>query len=366
MADPKFRFNKIKYSRKNSEDLLFVDLMKKRDAYFLDRTKHGTPFLIVKALVLLSICAFSYLLIFKAQDYLLLQLAYIIFGTSLVMLGINFGHDAAHNCLTGNKRVDNAIFEMIFGLQGINGYLWKIRHNHSHHPFPNVYDYDSDLEITNLIYLNPTQRKRRIHYYQHLYAPILYMFITLFWIFYVDFKVFNKTELANMVSIKHRRVEWVKLLLYKIASIVFYLILPLLFAALSPFLVLSAFIIMHLLISLILTFVFFVSHHVSETAYSTVHDGGLGNSWTEQQVSSTLDFHAESKVANFIFGGFNAHLAHHIFPDVSHVHYPVLTRLIKQSLKDHHLKYNSLSLVKAVRSHLVLLKNLPHTIPSLE
>ena len=262
--------------------------------------------------------------------------------------------------------MDNAIFELIFGLQGINGYLWKIRHNHSHHPFPNVYDYDADLEITNLIYLNPKQPKKKIHYYQHLYAPILYMFISLIWIFYLDFRMFRKKELANIVSIKHPPIELIKLILFKIASIIFFLIIPLLFSPLPAFFVVLSFIIMHFMISMILTFIFFISHHVSETAYSSVREGRLHRSWAEQQVAATMDFHAESKIANFIFGGFNAHLAHHIFPDVSHVHYPALTALIKQTLRDYDVPYNSLSLIAAIQSHMVLLRDFPRSMGTVE
>jgi linoleoyl-CoA desaturase len=116
---------------------------------------------------------------------------------------------------------------------------------------------------------------------------------------------------------------------------------------------------MHLILSMVLSFIFFISHHVSETQYSSVNLGVLKNSWVEQQVASILDFHAESKAANFFFGGFNAHLAHHLFPDVSHIHYPALTSLIRQSLEKHNIRYNSLSFVKAVQSHLRLLKEIP-------
>ena len=70
---------------------------------------------------------------------------------------------------------------MVFGLQGLSGYVWQIRHNFSHHIFPNVYENDTDLEISNLIRLSPTQKKLPIHKYQHIYAPFIYMTFSLAW-----------------------------------------------------------------------------------------------------------------------------------------------------------------------------------------
>jgi linoleoyl-CoA desaturase len=361
MTEPICRFRKIKYAGKDSADSLFSDLKKKKDLYFaVNRiSKYGNTPLLLKALTLLCISVVAYFFILISEYYLLLQLSYLLLGTSWVVMGMNLGHDAAHHCLTGNRKADNTIFEIIFGLQGISGYLWKLRHNNSHHPFPNIYAYDSDLEITNLFFLNPNQRKKKIHYYQHLYAPVLYMFISLLWIFHTDFMLFRKKKLANMDFINHPGVELIKLILFKITSITFFLVLPLLLSPLPALFVLLAFIVMHLLLSMVLTFIFFISHHVSETRYSSATGGILHTSWVEQQVAVTLDFHAESKVANFIFGGFNAHLAHHIFPDVCHIHYPVLSTLIKQTLRQHNVKYNSLSFIKAVQSHIMHLKNLP-------
>jgi linoleoyl-CoA desaturase len=340
-------------------------LNRKKNLYFSVNhiSKYGNANLLGKAGILLGVSFAAYAFIFYATTYYQLQIAYIFLGTSWLIMGMNFGHDAAHNCLSGSKPVDNAVFQLLFGLQGINGYLWRIRHNHSHHPFPNVHEYDSDLEATSLLYLSTDQQKRKMHYYQHLYAPILYMFISLLWIFYIDFRLFRKKSLANMVSISHPKVELVKMVAFKVSSLTIFLVLPLLFSSLPAVWILFSFLVMQFLLSMMLAFIFFVSHHVCETSFSPANAGTIEHSWVEQQVSATLDFHGESRVANFIFGGFNAHLAHHMFPDVCHIHYPVLTTLIKRTLKDHNVKYNSLSFLQAIRSHLVHLKNLPRKTP---
>jgi linoleoyl-CoA desaturase len=361
MAPATHRFKKIKYEQKDSSDLLFMELKKKKALYFSVNhlSKHGNLLLLFKAVTLFLTIAISYYFVLTAGNYLLLQISFLALGVTCVVTGMNLGHDAAHNCLTGIKKIDNTLFEIIFGLQGINGYLWKIRHNHSHHPFPNVHTIDSDLEITNIFYLSLNQRKKSIHYYQHIYAPIVYMFMSLLWIFYLDFRLFRKTSFANLESIEHHRMEAIKLVLYKISSITIFLIFPILFSPLPASLIFYSFIVMHLLTSMALTFVFFISHHVMEISYNCPDKNVIHNSWIEQQIQATMDFHAESRIANFIFGGFNAHLAHHLFPDVCHIHYPALSSLIRQTLAEHSVKYNSLGFFPALRSHLALLKSLP-------
>lgn len=361
MAHASHRFKKIKYEQKDSSAQLFRQLKKKKALYFSVNhiSRHGNVLLCFKALTLLLTIGFSYYFVLTADSYPLLQVSFLTLGVTCVVTGMNLGHDAAHNCLTGKKKIDNTIFEIIFGLQGINGYLWKIRHNHSHHPFPNVHTIDSDLEITNIFFLSPNQRKKKIHYYQHIYAPFVYMFMSLLWISYVDFRLFRKTTLANLESMEHHRIEAIKLVLYKVASITIFLILPILFSPLATNLIVYAFLVMHLLTSMALTFTFFISHHVMEISYNFADENVIHTSWVEQQIHATMDFHAESKIANFIFGGFNAHLAHHLFPDVCHIHYPALSSLIKQTLAEHCIKYNTLGFYAAVRSHLALLKNLP-------
>jgi linoleoyl-CoA desaturase len=356
-----YHIRKVKYQQKECSDLLLTALRRKKTLYFSINhlSRYGNRRLLLKALTLTAIIVTSYYFILTASSYIFLQVSYLTLSVTCVVTGMNLGHDAAHNCLTGIRKVDNAIFEVIFGLQGISGYLWKIRHNHSHHPFPNVHTFDSDLEVTNIFYLSHIQRKKRIHYYQHIYAPSVYMFLSLLWIFYIDFKLFRKKTFANLHSMEHRGIEAFKLVTYKISSLSIFLIFPLFLSPLSATTVFFSFLLMHLITSMALTFIFFISHHVMEIHYQLPEKNEIRTSWVEQQINSTMDFHAESKIANFIFGGFNAHLAHHLFPDVSHIHYPTLTSLIKQTLADHNVRYNSLGFFAAIRSHLALLKSLP-------
>jgi linoleoyl-CoA desaturase len=116
----------------------------------------------------------------------------------------------------------------------------------------------------------------------------------------------------------------------------------------------AAFLVMHLLKSGFLLFTFLISHHVESTAYHG--HTPLYNSWFMHQICSANDFHPFSGVANFIFGGFNCHIAHHLFPTVPHPFYPGISRIIYRNLAKNNIPVHQTSYFGGVISHIKLLK----------
>jgi linoleoyl-CoA desaturase len=112
---------------------------------------------------------------------------------------------------------------------------------------------------------------------------------------------------------------------------------------------------MHLLKSAFLLFTFLISHHVESTAIHS--DNPPYTSWFMHQISSANDFHPFSKVANFIFGGFNCHIAHHLFPSLLHMYYPAVSRIIYRNLEENNIPIHQTSYIGGIISHLRLLKH---------
>ncbi len=352
--------NKLKYETKDSPDQVHQQIREKATAYFKGhRSRRANVALWLKALSLVVLIGLSYYSLLHSGTFLILLLSYIAFGFTFLLLGINIGHDAAHNCVTGNHRVDNVLFQIIFGLQGLSGYVWKLRHNFSHHIFPNIYDNDSDLELSKLVLLSPHEKKMSIHKYQHIYVPFMYIWFSLIWIFYVDFAMLFKKKHANIKLNRVPPLEYIKLIVIKATYLYTFLYLPHFFTGLPFTTILVAYLIMNFSISLFLAFTFYISHHVLETKYAEARYENtlVKSSWIRHQIVSTTDFNIDSKLGNYIFGGFNLHVAHHIFPEVSHVHYPALTKIIRETLDENQLNwYKSFGFFEGVASHLSLLK----------
>ena len=64
-----------------------------------------------------------------------------------------------------------------------------------------------------------------------------------------------------------------------------------------------------------------------------------------------MDYSPESRLANWLLGAVNAHAAHHLFPDVCHVHYVALSRIIRETAHEHGVRYHAMPFPAALRSH---------------
>jgi linoleoyl-CoA desaturase len=302
----------------------------------------------------LTASAYSLLYFFESPFYFVLS--FVLYGLLSLLFAFNFSHDFSHNTVFKSKRFNNLCFIIIYTIVGAHAEAWKQRHIHSHHYAPNVEDYDSDLSITKLIRVIPNSEYLWYHKYQHIYAPFAYTTYSLFWVFIKDFVIlFSKDGYTEKKGLLYHLSFWAQ----KIFYLTFILVLPMLFSGQPWYMVLAGFILMHLTQSLFLLFTFFMTHHVEGTEYPTTDDKGyIRTSWLMNQVKSSNDMHPFSETANFILGGFNNHIAHHLFPHIHHIHYPKLNRILYNILLTNNIKPNQTTYWGGIISHLKLLKRM--------
>ncbi len=281
---------------------------------------------------------------------------YVAYGILSLLFAFNFSHDCSHNAVFQSRKANNLAFTIIYTMVGAHAEAWKQRHIHSHHFAPNVEDYDSDLKISNLIRVIPGSELRWWHRFQHWYAPLAYMSYSLFWVFVKDVVIlFSKESFTPKKGVRYHFSFWMQ----KSSYVTYLLVVPLLFSRQSWSVVLTGFVLMHLLQSLFLLFTFFMTHHVESTAYQETDDHGtINTSWLMNQVRSSNDMHPFSKTANFLLGGFNNHIAHHLFPNVHHIYYPKLNVILYSMLQEHQIVPNQTSYLGGIVSHLRLLRKM--------
>ena len=119
---------------------------------------------------------------------------------------------------------------------------------------------------------------------------------------------------------------------------------------------------MHLAIGLFIGLVLVPVHVTGESAYRLPDTAGKVHcDWREQQLEATVDFAANNYLVNWITGGLNTHVVHHLYPSVNHIHYFHLTRIIKQTASEYNFPYRNYSLVRVFTEHLRFLKMLGST-----
>lgn len=328
--------------------------------------KKAIVLLRIKLLFYLTIFLSSYvcLLLFPQHNLFSLSVNYIVTGLSGILLAFNASHDAVHKTFSKNNTLNAIIYYFTFNLQGVNSRLWEIRHKASHHIFPNVDGCDADIDDNPFIRLSKTHKKFWWHKHQHIYSPLLYAVYTLHWIIIKDIIYLRKKQIANLRDQKHSLCLKIELVLWKIFYFTYMIVLPLVLTDHSLKEILLSFFIMHGVISLFFVFTLIISHLCMETEFPVADtEGVLPYNYYRHQLAVSLDYHATNPLANWIFGGFNSHSAHHLFPKLPHTLYTKITPLIKQTALKYNYPYNELSIPKAIRSHVMYLKTLGNMIP---
>ena len=78
-----------------------------------------------------------------------------------------------------------------------------------------------------------------------------------------------------------------------------------------------------------------------------------------QFIKTTANYATRNKLISWWVGGLNFQVEHHLFPRVSHVHYPAISKIIKKACQDFGVPYIEYPKMRlALASHVHHLKNL--------
>ena len=301
-------------------------------------------------------------LVFFTPAALVSILLCVFLGFNLAIMGFNIMHEGGHQSFSKHTWL-NMVSGHFLNLLGGNIYYWKIKHNINHHTHTNIEGLDSDIDVRPFMRLHKNQPHYRIHRFQHIYWVFLYGMSYLAWIFYEDFQKYFSGKVAQRSSrkslpIKEHIIFWVSKILYAIA----YILAPILVAGWLPWLV--GFIIVTFVCGVTTSIVFQLAHVVEGTKFHHPQGEGLRKDWALQQVASTSNFATSSKTLYWLLGGLNFQIEHHLFPRISHIHYPAISEFVKQSCKECGIAYNEFkSLFKAIRSHVLHLHRLGKLTP---
>lgn len=146
---------------------------------------------------------------------------------------------------------------------------------------------------------------------------------------------------------------------YKILSQSILLVMPILVAGVVPTII--GFLISTLVAGFILSIVFQLAHTVEHTSFPRANEstGKMDDEWAVHQLKTTANFATHNKALSWFVGGLNFQIEHHLFPKVSHVHYPAISHIIKQTCVEYNIQYVEFKRMHhAVISHVSFLKEM--------
>lgn len=351
---------KVTYN--NKQAAFYPALKKEIDAYFKQKNikKTGNWALFSKTIILLALSLLLYcLVLFVPMPGAAALGVCALLGLSLAFIGFNVMHDACHGSYSSNSRV-NEILGYTLNALGGNSFMWKQKHNIIHHTYTNVDGVDDDIARSPFIRMCRTQKWVPAHKVQHIYLAFLYAISSLFWILWQDFKkYFTKkvyTSKLPAMSQKEHIIFWTS----KVFYVLFYIALPVMLHGWGAWL--AGFLVLHAVMGLTLSVVFQLAHVVEDTEF--VHVGLndaliIENEWAVHQVRTTANFSPGSKWITYLAGGLNFQIEHHLFPRISHIHYPSISPIVKRKCEEFNLPYlSNASFSKALYSHFKLIKQL--------
>jgi linoleoyl-CoA desaturase len=352
----------IKYER-NTDALLFLKTLRQRvHNYFIENkiSKYANGLVVFKTIFFLALFFISYILMISNQFSPALTFVYaVIFGLSSIFILFNISHDASHNALFKNRKI-NKLLSYTFNLVGGSGYMWNITHDKIHHIYPNVVNIDSDLNQSKpFLRVAPGTPKLGIHKFQHIYAPFLYSVYTIYLVFIKDFQDFGIISSYDgpLIAQNHRKKEYLILIASKVIYITYALLLPLLLLDFAWWKIILGYLAVNVLMSLLLLVVQLPLHINTDSSFAVVsEDNKIQKSWIIHTLENTTDYLAQSKIANFLFGGLNSHTIHHLFEGVCHVHYTELSRILETTADEYGIVYRNVTMGQAIKSHFGVLK----------
>lgn len=344
----------------------FVATLNKRvNDYFKSNniTRHGNREMHIKTIFMFALYFVPYALVVGhvIVNPWILGLVPVVMGLGLAGIGLSVMHDANHGAYSSKPWV-NSVLGYSLNLIGANAFNWKIQHNVLHHSYTNVHDHDEDISPRGILRLCPSTPLKKIHKYQYLYAWLLYGLMTIVWLMFKDFTRAMRYQREGLARAQNANMAWEWFILF--ASKVFYIgyifVVPLVFTSLAWWQIAIGIFGMHYLAGFILAIIFQPAHVVEGTEYPLPDTGGsMGNNWAVHQLLTTTNFGNKSTWFSWYVGGLNFQIEHHLFPNICHVHYRKISKIVQETAHEFGLPYKTYdTFASALGGHLRLLKAL--------
>jgi linoleoyl-CoA desaturase len=345
----------------------YFELKQNVEEYFTAKriSKFGNTKMVMKSIVLLSSYFGLYIgILTLGLPMWAMWLMCALMGFAMAGVGMGVMHDANHGSYSKLKGV-NKVLARTADILGVSSNNWNNQHNKLHHTFTNIYEHDGDVNGHGLVRFTPEAPRKKLHRFQHIYWVALYGLMTIGWFFkdVIEYKNFRKRGL-NRSQGKKKVMEFSEIILFKILYVLYTVVVPMLVLDIALWQALVGLMTIHFVSGLVLSVIFQLAHVVDKLDHEQGPDINNLDEWAVHQINHTFNFATNSKVVSWYCGGLNFQIEHHLFPNICHIHYPHLNKIIKKTAEKHGIAYQEFNTFwDAFVSHLRFLKQLGQPIP---
>lgn len=273
-------------------------------------------------------------------------------GINFAAIGFNIMHEGGHQSFSKSKLL-NSISAYSLNMLGGTIYFWKQKHNINHHTYTNIDGLDHDIDV-KFMRMHADQPHRWFHRFQFAYWFVLYGISYIAWVLFQDFEKYFSGKMGQQAErktmpLREHLIFWAT----KIGYIAVYFIIPIVAVGWLPALI--GWLIAGISCGFCIAVVFQLAHVVEATQFPVTDEdsGKIEQEWMVHQLSTTANFATGSRTVSWLLGGLNFQVEHHLFPRISHVHYPAINKLVKATCKEFGVAYlEHRTMGEAFASHL--------------
>lgn len=315
--------------------------------------------LIAKGLGFVFLAVFFYFKVMSAVGFVAFFWAYIAFMLCSMFVAVNLLHDAAHGAVFRQAWMNRALNRLIALPLGIDTEYWAVRHVHFHHAYPNIENLDLDTAANPVLRQTPFQPYHKHFRFQHVYWPL----VAAISLPYLNW-VYDWADHLNRTPVKKRSFlqgwrGWFVFVSAKILHISITLVLPIAFSNFSVVDIVLTYVCAQMLSSFCVVALILGTHWAQVDFFEPPQDGQMPHTWMQHSILTSVDWQPRpASLGYWLLGGLNWHLTHHLFPTLSHRHYPALAKMVQKTMHAHQQTYREISYTQLIRLQQQFLKDM--------
>ena len=329
--------------------------LKSRVAEYFDQaaleTKGNTQLYAKAAIILAGMVGLYIHLVFFTPAWYFALPECVLLGLFITGTGFNVMHDGSHGSFSSSTWINTLAGGTLECLGG-SAYIWKIKHCVIHHSFTNVEGVDDDIDIGSLMCVNQHQRRHWMHRFQHFYCWYLYMMLYMMWVFQSDYQRYFTRHIGSVPLPGMRPADHIQFWIGKVVNACLYLVIPIYRLGFVHGLVGAS--VTMAAAGLALSVVFQLAHTVEGPEFPLPQQPQnlLPDEFAIHQIATTANFATRNRAVTWMVGGLNFQIEHHLFPRIAHVHYPHISRIVRQLCQERGIAYmEHTTFRKAVAAH---------------
>jgi len=305
--------------------------------------KADTFFVIQNSLVLPLYCYFFFNAMFSMYYSIYIKCLFsCISGLLFSSIIFNILHDGSHYAISIYPSVNNILNKISNSWVLLNSNIWFYHHIINHHSFTGEENLDPDLyHFIPFVY----KLKNNINkVFNKIYVVLLLSFFPGQGIIQLIHYIFS--QFTN------------KLFIIKLPNILLYDMIDICIILCKLYCLYNGGVIPTILYLITLNFLYHINVALNHDTYETsIENRYEGDDWLKLQVCNSGNFLNKNMLWTKIFGSINYQIEHHLFPNMSNVHYPTISPIVKNFCEERNIPYvNHTTIYGGYNSYLKMLK----------